>query len=301
MISSIKITTKTGLTQTFDLRRPELSGLLIRNVSGLGPGGVDLKLTDYASLPGSINSGSRKPTRNIVIDGVALWKDTVEQARHLVERWFKIGEKITLMFYTDTRTCYIVGVVESNEPEIFTNGTPEVDGVPIQISILCPDPRFFDVNDTVLVTYSSLQGGFTFPASIANTTPVGILESENKFNIDYDGTEDEGLIFTFVFKQAASKLKIINYNIGTYMLFEGIGSIFQPGDVFSINTKIGEKSAILTRNGLDYNYLNYYKLYESEWIKLEQGRNSYVVEVNGVQSTTAYNIRITYTKAYWGI
>lgn len=300
MINSIKITTKTGLTQTFVLRRPGDSGLLIRGVSGLGPGSVDVKLTDYASLPGSIDSGSRKPTRNIVIDAIALWKDTVEQARHLAERWFKIGEKITMTFYSDTRTCYIVGVVESNEPEIFgTDGGYE--GVPVQISILCPDPRFFDINDTVLVNYSSLQGGFTFPASITNADPVGILESENKFNIDYDGTENEGLIFTFTFKQVASKLKIINYNIGTYMLFEGVGSIFQPGDVLTINTKVKEKSVILTRANVEYNYLNYYKLYESEWISLEQGRNSFVIEVNGAQSTTVYNIRIAYTRAYWGI
>lgn len=299
MINSIKITTKTGLTQTFDLRRPGLSGLLIRHVSGLGPGGVDVKLTDYASLPGSIDSGSRKPTRNIVFDTIALWKDTVEQARHLVERWFKIGEKITITFYTDTRTCYIVGVVESNEPEIFDS--EGLDGIPIQISILCPDPRFFDVNDTVLVNYSSLQGGFTFPASITVADPVGILESENKFNIDYDGSEDEGLIFTFSFKQTASRLKIINYNIGTYMLIEGIGSIFQPGDVLVINTKVKEKSVILTRGGIDFNYLNYFKLYESEWTSLVQGRNSFVVEINGTQSTTAYNIRVAYTKAYWGI
>ena len=299
MINSIKITTKTGLTQTFDLRRPELSGLLIRSVSGLGPGSVDLKMTDYASLPGSIDSGSRKPTRNIVFDTIAMWKNTVEQARHLVERWFKIGEKINIIFCTDTRTCYIDGVVESNEPDIFdTNG---LDGIPIQISIVCPDPRFYDVDDTVLVTYSSLQGGFSFPASIANAEPVGILESENKFNIVYDGTEDEGLIFTFVFKQQASKLKIINYKYGTYMLFESNDIIFQNGDVLTINTKVGEKSVLLTRGGITYNYLNYYQLYLSEWVKLEQGTNSFVVEVNGVQSTSAYNIRITYTKAYWGI
>ena len=299
MINSIKLTTKSGLTQTFELRRPDSSGFLIRSVSGLGPGGVDLKLTDYAMLPGSIYSGNRKPTRNIIFDSIVMWKNTVEEARHLAERWFKIGEELVLTFYTDSRTCYIKGVVESNEPDIFN--TENLDGIPIQISILCPDPRFFDVNDTVLVNYSSLQGGFTFPASIVNTEPVGILDSECRFNITYDGTEDEGIIFTFAFKQSVKRLKIINYKYGTYMLIEGVDNIFQSGDVLTINTKVGEKSILMQRNGLTYNYLNYYKLYESEWVELEQGSNSFVIETNGAQSTTAYNVRVAYTKAYWGI
>ena len=299
MLNSIKITTQSGLTQEFVLRRPDSSGLLIRSVSGLGPGAVDLKMTEYASLPGSVYSGSRKPTRNIVLDTVIMWHNTVEQARRLVERWFKIGEEILIIFYTDTRTCYTKGVIESNEPTIFDDGS--VDGIPCQISIICPDPRLFDVDDTILVTYSSLQSGFNFPAIISNARPVGILESENRFNIVYDGTENEGVIFTFVFKQAASSLKIIDYNTGKYMLISGPETIFQPGDKLTITTKVGEKSILLVRNNITYNYLNYYKLYESDWVSLKQGSNAFVIETNGVQSATAYNIRVAFTKAYWGI
>lgn len=299
MLNSIKITTQSGLTQEFVLRRPDSSGLLIRSVSDLGPGGVDLKMTDYASLPGSVYSGSRKTTRNLVLDTVIMWKDTVEQARRLVERWFKIGEEILMVFYSDTRTCYIRGVVESNEPSIFDDGS--VSGIPCQISIVCPDPRFYDVEDTILVTYSSLRSGFNFPAIISNATPVGLLESENRFNIVYDGTENEGVIFTFVFKQSASSLKIIDYNTGKYMLISGPETIFQSGDKLTISTKTGEKSIILVRNNVSYNYLNYYKLYESEWVSLKQGSNAFVIETNGIQSATAYNIRVAFTKAYWGI
>ena len=299
MISSIKITTQTGLTQEFVLRRPDSSGLLVRSVSGIGPGGVDLKMTEYASLPGSVYSGSRKPTRNIIFDTVILWKDTVEQARHLVEKWFRVGEQIEIIFYTDTRTCYTNGVVESNEPEIFDDGS--VDGITCQISVVCPDPRLFDIDDTILVNASSLQGGFTFPASIVSNEPVGILESEERFHIIYDGTEDEGAIFTFVFKQSASSLNIIDYDKGSRMLISGDSAIFQNGDQLVIDTRTGKKSIILTRAGIKYNYLNYYKLYESEWIKLRPGSNLYIVQIDGTRTTTAYNIRVEYTKAYWGI
>lgn len=298
MINKVIVTTESGLTKELELGRPELSGLLVRSISGLGPGAVDLKTTDFASLPGSIFSGSRKPTRNIVLDLVVMWKDTVEEARHEVERIFKIGDVVRLTFYTTERTCYITGVVESNEPEIFDGGS--VDGIPLQISIVCPDPRFFDIDDTVLVTYSSLQNGFHFPNSISNST-VGILESESKFNIIYAGTEEEGIIFTFVFTSDVTSLKIINYADNSYMLIEGVTAIANNGDVLKINTKIGEKSIILTKDSKDYNYLNYYKPYESEWARLVPGTNSFIIETNGQRRNDKFRVNVAYRKGYWGI
>lgn len=298
MIYSVKVTTKSGLVQTMELGRPAASGLLIRSISGLTPGAVDLKMTDYATLPGSILSGSRKPTRNVVIDMIVLWSTTVEQCRHKVERLFKLGEMVRLDFVTEERECFVNGVVESNDPDIF-NGDG-LDGVPCQISIVCPDPRIFDIHDTVLVTYSALQNGFTFPANITSETPIGILESENKFNITYDGTEDEGVIFTFVFKANVGSFKIRNVTDDSYMLITPYEP-FISGDILTINTKIGEKSIIMKRNGLDYNYMSYYHAYESEFVSLRTGTNSFIIESDGVASGNKFTVRVTFTKAYWGI
>ena len=298
MIYSVKVTTKSGLVQTMELGRPDASGLLIRSISGLTPGAVDLKLTDYATLPGSILSGSRKPTRNVVIDMIVLWSTTVEQCRHKVERLFKIGEMVRLDIVTEERECFVNGVVESNDPDIF-NGEG-LNGVPCQISIVCPDPRIFDIHDTVLVTYSALQTGFTFPANITSETPIGILESENKFNITYDGTEDEGVIFTFVFKASVGSFNIRNVTDGTHMLIVPEGG-FLSGDVLTVDTKIGEKAITVRRNGLDYNYLNYYKVYESDFVSLRPGTNSFIIESDGVASGNKFTVRVTFTKAYWGV
>lgn len=298
MIKSIKVTTKSGLTQTMELGRPDTSGFLIRSISGLTPGSADLKMTEYASLPGSVYSGSRKPTRNIVIDMVILWKNTVEDGRHAIERLFRLGETVRLDIKSDTRECYTSGVVETNEPTIFDNGG--LPGIACQISIICPDPRLFDVNDTILVTYSALQNGFNFPASIVSGDPVGILESENKFNIIYDGTENEGVIFTFVFKRNVGSFKIKDYNKGTYMLIVPQDP-FVAGDILVIDTRVGEKSIMCTRNGLTYNYLNFYKVYESTFIELETGRNSFIIETDGVSSGSYFTVRVAFTKAYWGV
>lgn len=299
MINSIKVTTGSGLTETLELRRPELSGLLIRSVSGVGPGVVDIKSTDYASLPGAIYSGNRKPSRNIVIDLVAMWKTTVEECRHTVERLFKIGDDIKLTFYTETRSCYITGVVESNEPDIFNSDG--LDGIPCQISIICYDPRFFDVDDTVLVSKTAYLSGVSFPLTIPPTTPMGILDSDNKFNITYTGTEDEGFTFLFKVKQNITSLQIINYSTGKYMYIAGASPILTNGDELTINTRIGEKSIMALRDNRNYNYLTYFDIYSSEWLELRPGLNSFVIKTNGIDSSSAFNIRVSYTKAYWGI
>lgn len=305
MISSVRVINRAGYEQIMELGRPEQSGLLIRNISGIGPGAVDLKTTDYASLPGSIYSGSRKPTRNIVFDLVALWKDTVEEARHEIEKIFRIGDSVKIIFYTSERTCYINGIVESNEPEIFSGG--DVEGIPVQVSIVCTDPTFYDVNPVTLIWPSQGQAGTHFPLTNNSSSNgyMGYLMNEYKFTIENMGTENVGLHFKFNIIKNINQFKITNYRDNSYMLLKAAGATFmENGDSLLIDTRSGQKSITCKKSdGKVLNLLNCYTPYESTWSSLEPGQNAFVVTVNG-QTTTEHSfskIELEYRPIYWGI
>lgn len=305
MISSVRVITRTGYTRTIELGRPERSGLLIRNISGIGPGAVDLKTTDYASLPGSIYSGSRKPTRNIVFDFVALWKNTVEEARHEIEKIFRIGDSVKIIFFTSERTCYINGIVESNEPEIFSGG--DVEGIPVQVSVVCVDPTFYDVNPVTLIWPSQGQAGTHFPLAnnALNNGYMGYLTDEYKFTIHNTGTEDVGLHFKFNIIKDINQFKITNGRDNSYMLLKAAGATFMKnGDSLLIDTRSGQKKITCkTSDGKELNLLNCYTPYESTWSLLKPGSNAFVVKVNG-QTVTDHSfskIEIEYQPIYWGI
>lgn len=296
-----------------DSRLLSTGNLLVNGISGIGSGNSDLKMTDYASLPGSTYHGSRQPVRNIVLNlvlsvrkpgrGSGVSNRTIENGRHDMELLFPVGREVKLTFYQTDRECFIKGIVESNEPEIWDSS---VDGIPYQISIICYDPRFYDVNPTAVTTRSAYQSGFNFPASLTSTSTSGALLSESAFSIDYAGSEEQGMIFTLVFKKAITKIKItrsarVSGDPSPYILLEGASKIVDNGDTLTINTIPGEKSITMKRGATNYNYLNYLDQYNSTWLTLNPGPNAFIIQVDGSKQNNAYTIQVAYHKIYWGI
>ena len=219
MINYISVANEAGELLTLDLRNPYESGFAVENITGLTQGSTTINLTDYASLPGSVFNTARKGTRNIVINLVLLWANTVEQARHKCNLYFPINEKVRLTFYTEERTCYIDGYVETNDPTIFSTSNDK-PGIPCSVSILCPDPAFKSINVESNKYYNLLSGfHFDFPykytwknhtnypadpvkvhMGIIGETPIIFIESESdmkhglKFQISFHSSDNCKLI-----------------------------------------------------------------------------------------------------------
>lgn len=309
MIQAIKVTTETGVETIMELRRPNNSGLLIREVSGLGSGSTDLKLTELATLPGSVYTGEKKPTRNIIFDLIIMWKNTVEEARHACELAFPIGQEIRITFISETRNCYCTGIVESNEPDIFND--EGLDGIPCQVSVVCADPRFFDIQSTIVTSYQSSRGGYVFPIKKPSST-MGIIEDAHAIiNVTYDGTKDEGMIFEFDFKPGAlvhrirlsSRLDNNESNMLIQLLPKYEDTLFRNGDKLIINTRQGEKAITLIRNNKKFNYLNYLDAMETtSWCYLRHGQNKFNIIMNGgTSSAVKYAVDVSYLKTYWSV
>lgn len=155
MIKSLTVTNYLGESLKLELTCPEKSGFAVKNIDGIGPGKADIHVTEMATGDGSIYNSSRLNTRNIVLSLKLLEKPTIEAMRHESYKYFPIKTQVTLLFETDNRKCQIIGQVESNESTIFS------DDEIAQISIICPDPYFYSVDETLTI-FSGIDSQFEF-------------------------------------------------------------------------------------------------------------------------------------------
>jgi len=321
MINLVRVTNAENVLN-MELRNPEKSGFLVRDIQGLGSGTSDIRNTDYASLPGSIYDSSRKPVRNIVFQLRLLWHDTVEKARHESERYFPLGKSIKMEFFGDDRETWIEGYVESNEPTIFS--TTKMEGIDCQISVLCTDPAFKSPIANS-VEQKKLEGGFYFefprPTDEFPEIPgdcfddsyedpykyrlamSDILSGGYSVSFDYDGTAETGCKFHLYFNESADRVEIICNRTGQSLIFKpDTENRFRAGDVMIIDTNAGNRSAYVVREGTYINYLDHMLVTSSfSGIILQKGSNTFRLEIDKGTNNDAAELRIEYRNAYWSV
>lgn len=175
MIKSLTVTNRLGESVKIDLRRPDKSGFLIKRIDGLGPVKANIFTTKWATHDGAKYNSARLDSRNITIDMeyYQTATESIEDLRHKSYRYFPEEEEIQLTIETDTRKVKIDGVVEHNDVDIFSAN----EGA--NISILCPDPYFYSVNNN-LTSFSSVESVFEFPFSNESLTDSLVTLSEIK-------------------------------------------------------------------------------------------------------------------------
>lgn len=321
MINLVRVTNAENVLN-MELREPEKSGFLVRDIQGLGSGTSDIRNTDYASLPGSIYDSSRKPVRNIIFQLRLLWHDTVEKARHESERYFPLGKKVKLEFFCDDRETWIEGYVESNEPTIFT--TTKQEGIDCQISILCTDPAFKSFVENS-VGQTKLDGGFYFifprPTNDFPEIPGDcyddsyedpdkyrlamstILRSSYAVTFNYDGTAQTGCVFHLYFNEMARRVELICNRSGKSILIAPDDDHrFQSGDTLIIDTRDGSKSVYVVRDGEYINYLGQLvQTSDFDGMKLTKGSNTYRLSIDKDANNDAADLRLEYRNAYWSV
>lgn len=305
MIKSITVTNYLGDSIKLELARPELSGFAVLSVSGLGPGKAEINISESALQDGGRYTSSRLPARNIVINLMYLWNNGVEGGRHKSYKYFPLKKPVTLVFETDTREASITGIVESNEPTIFSS----VECT--SISILCPDPHFYATasGGVKSVVFSGIAPKFEFPFS-NETTNESLLEFsaiENKVaaNVFYEGDAEIGVTITIHAKGAAGDITIANVNTNETMkiidskIMKATGGVvgLTTDDDLVICTVNRKKSAYLTRNGVRYNVINCIDR-NSDWFKLSMGDNAFAYSAD---NSNNLQFKIEYQVVYEGV
>lgn len=300
MIKSITVTNYLGDSIKMELARPEKSGFIVYSVTGLGPGKASINTTEVSTNDGGIFNSARLPARNIVIGLKYMWQDSIEEVRHKSYKYFPLKKKVKLTIETDTRTAFIEGYVESNEPNIFSKSEGS------DISIVCPDPLFYSTEeDNSEVVFSGIEPAFEFPFSneslFESLLEMSIMHNTIEQVVTYDGDADIGVTITISAIDTASNITIYNtgtrevMNIDTSKIEAITGSGIIAGDVITICTVKGRKSITLLRAGKTTNILNCLNR-DADWFTLAKGDNvfTYTAENGATNLLFKINHQVVY-------
>lgn len=290
MIRSVTVINYLGEPLKMELGRPELSGFLIKEITGLGPPKANINSTENSTDDGSVFNSARLDARNIVLTMVLYPTPTIEDTRQLSYKYFPIKKPLTLVFETDNRVCEISGYVESNTPDIFSKQES------IQVSIICHDPYFYSYGEdgTNAVTFHGIENNFEFPLCNDSLTEdlieFGVLTRDSYKTVYYTGDAEIGLTITIHAIGEASDITIFNtetresMRIDTEKLEKLTGSGIIAGDNIIICTVKRNKSIKLLRNGEYINILNCLDK-DADWFQISKGDNLFAYSVgSGIEN-----------------
>lgn len=231
-------------------------------VDGLTPATATINTTTIATVDGSFFNTSRVNPRNIVLTIVP--EGDPEKARLTLYRYFKTKYPVRLYFKTKYRDVFIDGYTENVPGNLYDAKQT------FQISVICPQPFFNDVN-TVGVKQTTVHNALTFPFKIPEEgVALGNIEAAYSVNVFNEGDEMTGLRIILSASGMVSVPTITNRTTGEKFSIEVEMS---EGEKVEIDTRKGHKSIILTRNnGTTQNILN--KIVKgSSWFNLQTGEN----------------------------
>lgn len=204
MIHSFRVINNVGESIDLDIRRPEDTGFLVTSVIGLTFPNADISVAEYAAFDGAIFGNNRIPQRNIVMQLIFYPENreklSIEQIRKKCDRYFPIKQQIKFYVTNDSGTYWIIGYIESNDVNIFSNQ----EGA--NISILCDDPYFVRENSDSSFIISKIDANFSFPCS---------------FEFEIDGYR----AFKYV-------LSLTDNDDGIMSTITGVDHNYQPVDVY---------------------------------------------------------------------
>lgn len=301
MIKDIIVTNYLGESRRFPLQDPKETGCIIENIEGITSPKASIFTTEVATSDISIYNYAQLNDRNIVINFKFLPLPTIEEVRQSTYKYFPIKKRVKITFETDTRNCYAIGYVETNESDIFSKDEK------CQISIICPDPYFYS-EEAAITVFSGIDGQFQFPFSNESLTEPLLIMGDVRFQteevVPYFGDAETGIVMKIHAIGTVKNFTIWNIKtresmrIDTEKLAALTGTGFVYGDEIIISTIVGDKYIKLLRDGIYTNILNILDR-DADWFQLARGKNifAYVAE----DGTENVQFRIENKVIYEGI
>jgi hypothetical protein len=316
MIDSVTVTNELNESLDLILTRPELSGFVVTSIDGLGPVDANINMTELATLDGAIFNSARLNSRQITISLRFLENPTIEDTRLRSYKYFPIKKKVRLTFndpvdtemirnnnitITGKRKCYVEGMVEKNEPDIFSKEES------CKITIKCADPYFY-YNGADQLNFFGIIPLFEFPFSneslSENLINFGEIQQVTNGTFFYDGDSNTGVEITIYTTGPVTGIWIVHQETGAQMRIDDTklaalmgGTGFTAGDTMIINTNRGKKSIRMFRGGHETNVLNSL-IAPIDWFQIVKGYNTFSYHAQGLQNM---RFTVTYKLTYEGI
>ena len=267
------------------------SPFLLTDAEGLYDVENTVYISENSMIDGAVYQGSVTKFRNIVLT-VTDTEDYPEN-RGLLDMVFKKASIGTLTFWEGSRAPRKIEYVVEN-----MSSTGEDSHREHEISLICPDPHFYDVNSTT-EDMASWVSGFEFEfESDSNGFEFGYKSNELIKTIQNDIAEDGiGIIITITCGGAVTNPSITHIETGDKITIGHSGKPFSIGigDTVTITTATGNKHVTLTRNGIT-SEINHYLTEDSVFIQLMRGTNSFGFDADS--GLDNLSIEITYTFKY---
>lgn len=264
------------------------SNYSVVGISGLNPPTSTMSTASITTNDGSILNNARIESRNLVFN--IILEGNIESARINLYKYFRVKQKCKIYYKNGSRDVYIEGYVENFEDDFF------VQRQEVQISVMCYQP-FFNAAQDLVIDLSVILAAFEFPFDIASTgKEFSTIDRTYECLLINEGEVDNGLIIEM--RATGTVKNPIIYNSDTRE-FIGLNYTMAKSDLITINTNPGEKSVILTRNGIESNLINYLKK-DSSWLKSYSGDNLYTYTCED-DSADFLNIKFIHTHQYLGV
>lgn len=294
MISEISSTTKSGERLTIELRDPYSSGIAIKEITGLGPVKADLSMDRFALIDGAFLKGVRVGTRNVVLTLIPLGED-IQQLRRKLYKYFGVSETISLEVITDWVSAKSDFIVESVEPNIFSERQE------IQVSLIGLDPYWRASSSQIqkVVGFNDTVPSFEFPffSQEDHKLLFGDMTNSTGKDIRYLGDTSTGATITFTFNGTVGNLIISNTTYDETMSIAKAGQ-FYAGEQLVVDTRSGKKS-ITHMAGGKVSYISGVLAPGSEWIQMHPGINTIALQYAG--GSEDLSVSIEYETLYRGI
>lgn len=301
MIQSLIVTNYLGNKTRYNFGEVEPeSGFIVTKIDGMGPVKANVNTAHSAVADGDKITSTRLGGRNIVIGGIFTNASTIEEARLKSYKYFPIGKRVTVRIVTDERIGEVEGVVESNEPDIFSERET------FQISIICESPFFKDVGENGIVEtmFSGVEAEFEFPFT-NNSLTENLIEfsqivTKKTNTVYYNGDSETGVHITIHATGAVGDIDIYNIETREHMKIDMdkleamTGSGMVSGDTLEINTVKGERSVTLLRGGHTTNVLNILDKHP-DWFTLAKGDNLFTFVATDGEENLTFTIRVQTT------
>lgn len=259
-------------------------------IIGLNPPQAQINTALSAGIDGARYNSARLEMRNIVLT-VKINGD-VEVNRQNLYKYFRTKEWCKFFYTNRNRDVYIDGYVESVACDLFTNDERA------QISILCPDPYFRDL-EMIVTDISSTIGAFEFPfaINIGQPIPISVFDSSRAVNVYNDSEAAVGVIIDITIAGSVNTIEIRNTQTGESFVLD---YAFIAGDQIAVNTNKGQKSVTLLRSGQTTNLFTAMRR-GSVFFQLAVGDNLFIYLADSGANNSLVDVVFSHSNIYRGV
>lgn len=282
---NLTLENKNGDQLTFGQNSP----FTITDIQGLNPPAATINTNEVALIDGARFNSAKLQMRTINVAFAIEYSAAYNRIE--VFKVLKSKQYVKLYYNGDYRDVWIEGYIQSIDITYF-----DMKQV-VTCAILCPSPYFKEAQ-MIVNEINNIINTFHFPfASTVNPELVfGYLSNDVSVLIENDGDVECGMVIELYVRSAVSNPKVWNYISREFI---GLNYSLQTADLVTIDTRQGQKSVTLLRNGVESNLFNYV-IEGSTWLQLSANGDTFVYEV-GTGNNADLAVTFKHDNLYEGV